>query len=137
MAEATGLMRGKRGLVMGVANDHSIAWGIARTPCEQWRGSGVHLSGRCAGQAPEAARRPTRRQAVLPGDVENDDELDAAFAALKSEWGGIDFLVHAIAHSDANELKGRYVDTTRHQFLPHTRASRAFPSPPSRSVRPS
>ncbi len=116
MAEATGLMRGKRGLVMGVANDHSIAWGIARTLAN----NGAEVAFTYQGDAQYKRLKPLAAQLgaklVLPGDVENDDELDAAFAALKSEWGGIDFLVHAIAHSDRNELKGRYVDTTRANF---------------------
>ena len=116
MAEATGLMRGKRGLVMGVANDHSIAWGIARTLAN----NGAEVAFTYQGDAQYKRLKPLAAQLgaklVLPGDVENDDELDAAFAALKSQWGGIDFLVHAIAHSDRNELKGRYVDTTRANF---------------------
>ena len=116
MAEATGLMRGKRGLVMGVANDHSIARGIARTLAN----NGAEVAFTYQGDAQYKRLKPLAAQLgaklVLPGDVENDDELDAAFAALKSQWGGIDFLVHAIAHSDRNELKGRYVDTTRANF---------------------
>jgi len=116
MAEATGLMRGKRGLVMGVANDHSIAWGIARFLAAQ----GAEIAFTYQGEAQARRLKPLAEQLgsklMLPGDVENDDELDAAFDRLKSEWGGIDFLVHAIAHSDRNELKGRYVDTTRANF---------------------
>ncbi|MBN9534869.1 MAG: SDR family oxidoreductase [Alphaproteobacteria bacterium] len=116
MAEATNLMRGKRGLVMGVANDHSIAWGIARNLA----GAGAEIAFTYQGEAQARRLKPLAAsigaQIMLPGDVENDDELDAAFDTLKREWGGLDFLVHAIAHSDRNELKGRYVDTTRANF---------------------
>ena len=119
MAEAkTGLMAGKRGLIMGVANDHSIAWGIAQMLAAQGAEHGLHLSGRCPEEAAEAAgRSPSARSIVLPGDVENDAQLDAVFAQIKKQWGTLDFLVHAIAFSDRNELKGRYVDTTRANFL--------------------
>ncbi len=114
----TGLMTGKRGLVMGVANDHSIAWGIARMLGGPRRRARLHLSGRGPGEAAQAAGgTPSARKIVLPADVEKDAELDAAFAQLKQEWGSLDFLVHAIAFSDRKELKGRYVDTTRANFL--------------------
>jgi enoyl-[acyl-carrier protein] reductase I len=116
MAEATNLMRGKRGLVMGVANDHSIAWGIARNLA----GAGAEVAFTYQGEAQARRLKPLAAsigaQIMLPGDVEDDDELDAAIDTLKREWGGLDFLVHAIAHSDRNELKGRYVDTTRANF---------------------
>lgn len=116
MAEATGLMRGKRGLVMGVANDHSIAWGIARTLAA----NGAEIAFTYQGDAQAKRLKPLAAsigaKLVMPGDVENDEDLDAVFATLKKEWGKLDFLVHAIAHSDRNELKGRYVDTTRANF---------------------
>jgi len=109
-------MQGKRGLVMGVANDHSIAWGIARTLASQ----GAELAFTYQGEAQARRLKPLASSVgasiILPGDVERDDELDAAFQALRREWGSLDFLVHAIAHSDRNELKGRYVDTTRANF---------------------
>jgi enoyl-[acyl-carrier protein] reductase I len=115
MANA-GLMQGKRGLVMGVANDHSIAWGIARTLAAQ----GAEIAFTYQGEAQAKRLRPLAQsigsQIVLPGDVENDAELDAVFAALKTHWGRLDFLVHAIAFSDRDELKGRYVDTSRANF---------------------
>ena len=109
------LMKGKRGLVMGVANDHSIAWGIART----LKAHGAELAFTYQGEA--QAKRLRRlisgnSTLMMPGDVEKDDELDAAFDTLKKEWGSIDFLVHGIAFSDKNELTGRYVDTTRANF---------------------
>ena len=116
MAENGALMKGKRGLVMGVANDHSIAWGIARTLKEH----GAELAFTYQGEA--QAKRLRRlingnSTLMLPGDVEKDEELDTAFATLKKEWGGLDFLVHAIAFSDKSELTGRYVDTTRANFV--------------------
>ncbi|HEY5347172.1 MAG TPA: SDR family oxidoreductase [Rhizomicrobium sp.] len=112
----TGLMAGKRGLVMGVANDHSIAWGIARLLREQ----GAEIAFTYQGDAQAKRLKPLAAgigsNIVLPCDVEKDKELDAVFAALKKEWGGLDFLVHAIAFSDRDELKGRYVDTSRANF---------------------
>jgi len=118
MADAkTGLMAGKRGLVMGVANDHSIAWGIARMLASQ----GAEMAFTYQGDAQAKRLKPLASsigsQIVLPGDVEKDSDLDAVFARLEQEWGSLDFLVHAIAFSDAKELKGRYVDTTRANFL--------------------
>jgi enoyl-[acyl-carrier protein] reductase I len=116
MVDAKGLMAGKRGLVMGVANDHSIAWGIARVLASQ----GAELAFTYQGEAQAKRLKPLATSIgssfLLPGDVEKDDELDAAFDALKKEWGSLDFLVHAIAHTDKNGLKGRYVDTTRPNF---------------------
>jgi enoyl-[acyl-carrier protein] reductase I len=117
MADARGLMAGRRGLVMGVANDHSIAWGIARTLASQ----GADVAFTYQGEAQAKRLKPLAASIgstlLLPADVEKDDELDAAFAAIKREWGTLDFLVHAIAHSDKNELKGRYVDTSRTNFV--------------------
>ena len=118
MAEAkTGLMAGKRGLIMGVANDHSIAWGIAQMLASQ----GAELAFTYQGDAQAKRLKPLAEsigsKIVLPGDVEKDEDLDAVFAQIKKEWGSLDFLVHAIAFSDAKELKGRYVDTTRANFL--------------------
>jgi enoyl-[acyl-carrier protein] reductase I len=110
-------MAGRRGLVMGVANDHSIAWGIARTLASQ----GADVAFTYQGEAQAKRLKPLAASIgstlLLPADVEKDDELDAAFAAIKREWGTLDFLVHAIAHSDKNELKGRYVDTSRTNFV--------------------
>src|SRR5579863_9734429 len=118
MAEAkTGLMAGKRGLVMGVANDHSIAWGIA----QMLAGHGAEIAFTYQGEAQKKRLAPLAQSIgssiVLPGDVESDEQLDAAFAVIRKEWGELDFLVHAIAFSDREELKGRYVDTSRANFL--------------------
>jgi enoyl-[acyl-carrier protein] reductase I len=114
---SAGLMQGRRGLVMGVANDHSIAWGIARTLAAH----GAEIAFTYQGEAQKKRITPLAAsigsKLVLPGDVENDAELDAAFAALENEWGKMDFLVHAIAFSSRDELKGRYVDTSRANFV--------------------
>src|SRR5690242_19312504 len=111
MAENGALMSGKRGLVMGVANDHSIAWGIARML--KAHGAELAFTYQCEAQAKRLRRLVNGNSTLtMPGDVENDDELDTAFDTLKKEWGGFDFLVHAIAYSDKNELTGRYVDTS-------------------------
>ena len=121
MAQTTQLvprvMAGKRGLVMGVANDHSIAWGIAR----MLAAAGADLAFTYQGEAQAKRVKPLAESVssrlVLPGDVANDAELDAVFAALAESWGKLDFLVHSLAYSDRNELKGRYVDTSRANFL--------------------
>jgi enoyl-[acyl-carrier protein] reductase I len=110
------LMKGKRGLVMGIANDHSIAWGIARALAAQ----GAELAFTYQGDALGKRVKPLAEQLgvgmVLPCDVENPVSVDAVFETLREEWGQLDFLVHAIAFSDKNELKGRYADTTRENF---------------------
>ena len=112
----TGLMAGKRGLVMGVANDHSIAWGIA----QMLAGHGAEIAFTYQGEAQKKRLTPLAAsvgsELVMPGDVESDEQLDAAFAVLEKRWGALDFLVHAIAFSDREELKGRYVDTSRANF---------------------
>ena len=117
MNENKRLMDGRRGLVMGVANDHSIAWGIARTLAAH----GAEVAFTYQGEAQARRLKPLATsigaRIVLPADVEDDAQLDEAFAVLRSQWGTLDFLVHAIAHSDRNELKGRYVDTTRANFV--------------------
>jgi len=116
-AEPARLMAGKRGLIMGVANDHSIAWGIARALA----GAGADLAFTYQGDAQAKRVKPLAESVssriVLPGDVENEAELGAVFATLAEEWGGLDFLVHSLAYSDRNELKGRYVDTSRQNFI--------------------
>src|SRR5258707_4952591 len=110
------LMKGKRGLIMGVANDHSIAWGIAKTLAAQ----GAELAFTYQGDALARCVKPLAASlgvdAVLPCDVENLASVDQVFEALREKWGRLDFLVHAIAFSDKNELKGRYADTTRENF---------------------
>jgi enoyl-[acyl-carrier protein] reductase I len=113
------LMAGKRGLIMGVANDHSIAWGIARAAASQ----GAELA--FTYQAESFARRvrplaeAVGSDLMLDCDVSDAASLDRAFDALGAAWDRLDFIVHAIAYSDKEELKGRYVDTTQANFL-HT-----------------
>ena len=109
-------MQGKRGLVMGVANDHSIAWGIARKLAEQGAELAFTYQGEALGKRVKPLAEKLGGSLVLPCDVEEIASLDAVFAALKEAWGGLDFLVHAIAYSDKAELKGRYADTTRENF---------------------
>jgi enoyl-[acyl-carrier protein] reductase I len=116
MTSAGSLMAGKRGLVMGVANDRSIAWGIAQACAAQ----GAELAFTFQGEALEKRVRPLAAtlgvKHVLPADVTAPASLDAVFETLGREWGSIDFVVHAIAYSDKEELKGLYVDTTRANF---------------------
>jgi len=116
MTSAGSLMAGKRGLVMGVANDRSIAWGIAQACAAQ----GAELAFTFQGEALEKRVRPLAAtlgvKHVLPADVTDPASLDAVFETLGREWGSIDFVVHAIAYSDKEELKGLYVDTTRANF---------------------
>jgi enoyl-[acyl-carrier protein] reductase I len=112
-----GLMDGKRGLVMGVANDHSIAWGIAK----MLHGHGAKLAFTYQGDALAKRVKPLAEQAgssfVMPCDVEDIASVDAVFGEIKKQWGTMDFLVHAVAYSDKNELKGRYADSTRGNFI--------------------
>ena len=110
------LMRGKRGLVMGVANDHSIACGIARTLAAQGAELAFTYQGEALGRRVKPLAEQLGSDTVLACDVEDIASVDAAFEALKAKWGTIDFLVHAIGFSDKNELKGRYADTTRANF---------------------
>jgi len=110
------LMKGKRGLIMGVANDHSIAWGIARAVAAQ----GAELAFTYQGEALGKRVKPLAEQLgvplVLPCDVEDLASVDSVFEALREKWGQLDFLVHAIGFTDKNELRGRYADTTRENF---------------------
>jgi enoyl-[acyl-carrier protein] reductase I len=112
----SGLMQGKRGLIMGVANDHSIAWGIARTLAAQGAGLAFTYQGDALGRRVKPLAQSVGSSLVLPCDVEDLASVDAVFSAIAKEWGSLDFLVHAIAFSDRNELKGRYADTTRENF---------------------
>jgi enoyl-[acyl-carrier protein] reductase I len=111
------LMAGKRGLIMGVANDRSIAWGIARAVAAQ----GAEVAFTYQGEALEKRVRPLAESLggrhVLPCDVTDDASVDAAFRALEQDWGGLDFLVHAIGFADKQYLRGRYLETPREAFL--------------------
>ncbi|MGH6947245.1 MAG: enoyl-ACP reductase FabI [Kiloniellales bacterium] len=117
MSVKTGFMTGKRGLVMGVANDHSIAWGIAQT----LRRQGAELAFTFQGGSFEKRVRPLAEslgaELVLPCDAAKDEEIESVFAHLGETWDGtLDFVVHAVAYSDKEQLRGRYVDTTRDNF---------------------
>ena len=116
MAESASLMSGKRGLVMGIANNRSIAWGIAKAAADQ----GAELAFTYQGDALKKRVEPLAVEAgakhVLPCDVSDDASVDAVFETLKSSWGRLDFVVHAIAYSNKEELDGRYIDTTADNF---------------------
>jgi len=112
-----GLMQGKRGLVMGVANDHSIAWGIARNLAEHGAELAFTYQGEAFGRRVRPLAEKLGSKLLLPCDVEEIATVDAAFATIEKEWGGMDFVIHAIGYSDKSELKGRYADvTTRANF---------------------
>lgn len=113
----TDLMAGKRGLIMGVANDHSIAWGIAKRLSEQGAELAFTYQGEAFGRRVKPLAASVGAKILLPCDVEDVSTVDAAFARLKQEWGSLDFVVHAVAFSDKNELRGRYADTTRENFV--------------------
>jgi enoyl-[acyl-carrier protein] reductase I len=110
------LMQGKRGLIMGVANDHSIAWGIARVLAAHGAALAFTYQGDALGRRVKPLAQSLGSELVLPCDVEDVASVDALFATIAEKWGTLDFLVHAIAFSDKNELKGRYADTTRENF---------------------
>ncbi|WP_413991871.1 enoyl-ACP reductase FabI [Labrys okinawensis] len=111
-----GLMQGKRGLIMGVANDHSIAWGIAKNLADHGAQLAFTYQGEALRKRVEPLANSIGSNLLVPCDVEDITSVDEVFATLARKWGKIDFLVHAIAYSDKNELKGRYADTTRDNF---------------------
>src|SRR5258705_12460157 len=110
------LMKGKRGLIMGVANDHSIAWGIAKALAAQGAELAFTYQGEALGKRVKPLAQSLGVELILPCDVENPASIDHVFETLRGQWGRLDFLVHAIAFSDKNELKGRYADTSRENF---------------------
>jgi enoyl-[acyl-carrier protein] reductase I len=117
MTQGTGLMAGKRGLIMGVANDHSIAWGIARMLAEH----GAELAFTYQDEALLKRVRPLAESVgedpiLVPCDVSSDADLDAVFDKLAGKWGSLDFVVHAVAYSNKDELTGDYLDTSRANF---------------------
>ena len=116
MSASTGIMAGKRGLIMGVANQKSIAWGIAQACADQ----GAEMAFTFQGEALEKRVRPLAASVgadiILPCDVTDAASIDAVFAELEAKWGKLDFLLHAIAYADKNELTGRYVDTSAENF---------------------
>ena len=117
MEQTSNLLGGKRGLIMGVANDRSIAWGIARAAAA----AGADIALTFQGEAVEKRVRPLAASLgsdmIFPCDVNDEASMDSVFSAIKESWGSLDFLVHAIAYSDKDELKGQYVDTSRDNFI--------------------
>ena len=117
MTEPGSLMAGKRGLIMGVANDRSIAWGIARTLAQHGAELAFTYQGEALGKRVRPLAESVGSKVVLECDVTSEASMDAVFAEVGRTWGGLDFLVHAIAFADKEQLKGRYADTTRENFL--------------------
>ncbi len=116
-APKTGLMSGKRGLIMGVANDHSLAWGITKNLAAH----GAEIAFTFQSEALEKRVRPLAQSLgfdfVVPCDVGKEGDIARTFALIKEKWGSIDFVVHAIAYADKEELKGKYAETSRRNFL--------------------
>jgi enoyl-[acyl-carrier protein] reductase I len=116
IAEPAPLMAGKKGLVMGVANDRSIAWGIARVLHGQGADLAFSYQGGAFGRRAVPLAESIGSKVIVEADVEDLDSVKNVFNTIKKEWGALDFVVHALAFSDRNELKGRYCDTTRANF---------------------
>ena len=117
MTHNNALMAGKRGLVMGVANDRSLAWGIAKAVGEAGATVGFTYQGEALGRRVRPLAESVGSDFLVEADVTNEESLDGLFAEVAERWGRLDFLVHAIAFSDKNELTGQYVDTSRGNFL--------------------
>ena len=111
------LMKGKRGLIMGVANEKSIAWGIAREMAAQGAELAFTYQGEAFGKRVQPLAASVGSNILVDADVTDDNSLDTAFSELKEKWGKLDFIVHAVAYSDKNELNGRYVDTSKDNFI--------------------
>ena len=116
MTGMTGIMNGKRGLIMGVANNHSIAWGIAQKLAAQGAELAFTYQGEALGKRVKPLAAELGSEFVIPCDVEDVGSVDATIAAIKEKWGRLDFVVHAIGFSDKSELKGLYADTSRDNF---------------------
>jgi enoyl-[acyl-carrier protein] reductase I len=116
MQEGT-LLKGKRGLIMGLANDKSIAWGIAKALASHGAELAFNYQGEALQKRVEPLAASLGSSMTFPCDVTDEESIDAMFAAITKQWGKLDFLVHAIAYSDKNELKGGYVDTSLGNFL--------------------
>ena len=110
-------MKGKRGLVMGVANNHSIAWGIAKMLAAQGAELAFTYQGEALGKRVKPLAAEVNSDFLLECDVESIDSVDKVFTSIEDKWGGLDFVVHAIGFSDKNELKGLYADTSRDNFV--------------------
>lgn len=111
------LMKGKRGLVMGVANERSIAWGIAAALAAEGAGLAFSYQGEAFGKRVEPLAASVGSDFLIDVDVTNEDSLDSLFAQIGQRWGSLDFVVHAIAYSDKTELTGRFINTTKGNFL--------------------
>ena len=111
------LMAGKRGLVMGVANDRSIAWGIARVLAGQGAKLAFTYQGEAFGRRTVPLAKSVNAEIIEDCDVSDLASVDKVFASITKTWGGLDFVVHALAFSDRNELRGKYAETTRANFL--------------------
>src|SRR6201997_557443 len=116
-AQQASLMCGKRGLIMGVANDHSIAWGIPKALHAHGAGFALTYQNEALGKRVAPLAESLGAALVLPCDVEDSASIDRLFVSLDEIWGRLDFAVHCIAYSDKAGLKGRYADTTRENFL--------------------
>jgi enoyl-[acyl-carrier protein] reductase I len=116
MPQSQALLSGKRGLIMGVANDRSIAWGIAQAAHEQGADLAFTYQGEALAKRVTPLAERVGSDIVLPCDVTEDGSIDSVFDALKERWGRLDFLVHAIAFADKDELKGKYLNTSRGNF---------------------
>ena len=116
MTSANGIMTGKRGLIMGVANERSIAWGIAAAAAAQGAELAFTFQGDALRKRVEPLAASVNSDMVMECDVTDDASMDSVFAELEEKWGKIDFILHAIAFSDKEELKGKYVDTSRSNF---------------------
>ncbi len=112
----TGIMQGKRGLIMGVANNHSIAWGIAKALAAEGAELAFTFQGEALGKRVKLLAAEVGSDFLLPCDVEDIASVDTVIEEIKARWGKLDFLVHAIGFSDKNELKGLYANTTRDNF---------------------
>jgi enoyl-[acyl-carrier protein] reductase I len=110
------LMKGKRGLIMGVANERSIAWGIAKAMADEGAELAFSYQGEAFGKRVQPLAERVGSDILVDVDVTDDASLDACFNTLKDKWGGLDFVVHAIAFSDKNELTGRFINTSRENF---------------------
>tara|TARA_X000000950_G_scaffold17449_1_gene18986 strand:- start:9504 stop:10307 length:804 start_codon:yes stop_codon:yes gene_type:complete len=111
------LMAGKKGLIMGVANEKSIAWGMAKALSDAGAELAFTYQGEAFGKRVKPLAEGIGAKILIDCDVTNEESIDAVFDTLKEEWGELDFVVHAVAYSDKNELQGRYVDTTLNNFL--------------------
>ncbi|MEE8562774.1 MAG: SDR family oxidoreductase, partial [Alphaproteobacteria bacterium] len=116
MSEPAPLMAGKRGLIMGVANDRSIAWGIAKAVHDHGAELAFTYQGEVLHKRVAPLADSVESEIVMPCDVTDMPSMDAVFDTLRERWGRLDFAVHAIAYSDKEQLKGKYIDTTADNF---------------------